>query len=161
MSTIQSQRENVTSLRNGLLELLGGMDYCLDWKPGEDDWSAREIVYHLLDTPPGGNAALVQKIIVSEISEYEIWSDRTNVTGERATLDMGEIEGDIAAFFEQFDAALASASDDDLRERRVLMRQRTRGEDVERTLAEALAGIDRHWRAHMEQLRELRDALGL
>ena len=41
------------------------------------------------------------------------------------------------------------------------MHQRTRGEDVERTLEEALAGIDRHWRGHTDQLREVREALGL
>ena len=74
---------------------------------------------------------------------------------------MAEIESDISAFFRLFDAALAAATDSDLQGRRVLMHQRTRGEDMERTLEEALAGIDRHWRAHMEQLKELREALGL
>ena len=160
MTTIQSQRDNIDSLRASIVELLDGMNYCLDWKPDDSGWSAREIVYHLLDTPPGGNAELVRKIVSGEIDEYEIWSDRTNITEARSTLDMAEIENDISAFFELFNAALAAASDDDLQGRRVLMHQRTRGEDVERTLEEALAGIDRHWRGHMEQLRELREALG-
>ena len=161
MTTIQSQRENIESLRASLVELLDGMNYCLDWKPDDSDWSAREIAYHLLDTPPGGNAELVRGIVSGEIAEYEIWSDRTNVTEARSNMDMAEIESDISAFFELFDTALAAASDSDLQARRILMHQRTRGEDVERTLEEALAGIDRHWRAHMEQLRELREALGL
>ena len=161
MTTIQSQRENIDSLRASLVQLLDGMNYCLDWKADDSDWSAREIVYHLLDTPPGGNAELVRKIVSGEISEYEIWSDRTNVTEARSTLDFAEIESDIAAFFGLFDAALAAAIDEDLQGRRVLMHQRTRGEDMERTLEDALAGIDRHWRGHMEQLRELREALGL
>ena len=160
MTTIQSQRDNVDSLRTALLELLDGMNYCLDWKPDESQWSAREIVYHLLDTPPGGMAAVAQGIVLGEITEYEIWSDFTNVTEARATLDMAEVERDIAAFFAVFADALEAASDADLPARRVLMRQRTRGEDVERTLEEALAGFDRHWRAHLEQLAELRAALG-
>ena len=160
LTTIQNQRESVALLRSGLLELLEGMNYCLDWKSSDSDWSAREIVYHLLDTPRGGTAALVRKIVAGEISEYEIWSDRTNITDERSTLDMEQIEGDIGAFFESFDAALATASDDDLQGRRVLMHQRTRDEDVERTLEEALAGFDRHWRGHLEQLAEVRGALG-
>ena len=161
MTTIHRQRENIDSLRASLVELLEGMNYCLDWKPDDSDWSAREIVYHLLDTPPGGNAELVRKIVSGEIAEYEIWSDRTNITDARSTMDMAEIESDISAFFELFDAALAGASDSDLQIRRVVMHQRTRGEEVERTLQEALAGIDRHWRGHMEQLGELRGALGL
>ena len=160
MTTIQSQQENVDSLRTILLELLDGMNYCLDWKPEEAEWSAREIVYHVIDTPPGGMASVVQGIVSGEITEYEIWSDRTNITEARATLDMTEVEGDIAAFFETFNAALVAASDDDLGGRRALMHQRTRNEDVERTLEESLAGFDRHWRGHMEQLAGLRAALG-
>ena len=160
MTTIQSQLENVDSLRAALLGLLDGMNYCLDWKPEESEWSAREIVYHLLDTPPGGTASLVQSIVRGEITEYEIWSDRTNVTETRATLDMAEIEEDIAAFFATFSDALAAASDADLQGRRVLMRQRTRGEDEERTLEMLLAGWARHWRGHLAQLGELRAALG-
>ena len=160
MSTIQSQRDNLESLRDSLLELLDGMNYCLDWKPSDSDWSAREIVYHLLDTPPGGMAAVVRGIVSGEISEYEIWSDRTNITEARATLDMDEIHADIGAFFAVFSDGLTTAADGDLEGRRALMRQRTRAEDVERTLEEALAGFDRHWRAHLEQLGELRAALG-
>jgi hypothetical protein len=157
---IESQRENADSLRTALLELLDGMNYCLDWKPEESDWSAREIVYHVIDTPPGGMAAVVRDIVSGEISEYEIWSDRTNVTGNRATLDKEEVEADIAAFFDVFSGALANATDADLQGRRVLMHQRTRGQDEDRTLETALAGFDRHWRAHLEQLGELRAALG-
>ena len=160
MTTIKSQRENADSLRGALLGLLDGMNYCLDWKPDESEWSAREIVYHLLDTPPGGIPPVVKGIISGEISEYEIWSDRTNITEARATLDMAEIESDIGAFFTEFNDALQSAADRDLQVRRALMRQRTRGQDEERTLEALLAGFDRHWRGHLEQLGELRAALG-
>lgn len=161
LTTIQIQRENLDSLQSSLLELLDGMNYCLDWKPEESDWSAREIVYHLLDTPSGGVPPVVKGIVSGEISEYEIWSDRTNITEARATLEMQEVEADISAFFANFNEALQSASDADLQGRRVLMRQRTRGQDEERTLEAVLAGFDRHWRAHLEQLGELRAALGL
>ena len=161
MNTIQSQRENLDSLHTALLELLDGMNYCLDWKPDDDSWSAREVVYHLLDTPPGGMATVVQGIVSGSISEYEIWSDRSNVTETRATHDMPEIESDISALFDAFGAALAPATDTDLQDRHVLMHQRTRGEEVERTLETALAGFDRHWRGHLEQFGELRAALGL
>ncbi len=160
MTSIQSQRENADSLRSALLQLLDGMNYCLDWKPEESDWSAREIVYHLIDTPPGGMASVVKGMVSGEITDYEIWSDRTNVTEARATLDMAEVEADIDAFFDVISKALAAATDDDLQGRRALMHQRTRGQDEERTLETALVGLDRHWRAHLEQLGELRSALG-
>lgn len=160
MSTIEEQRENLESLRTGLVDLLRGMDYCLDWKPEDSQWSARDIVYHLLDTPPGGTPAVVRGIVSGEISEYEIWSDRTNVIGDRATREMDGIQDDIAGFFAAFNEALKSAEDADLQGRSVVTHQRTRGEDLERTLEEVLAGFDRHWRGHLEQLAELRAALG-
>ena len=114
MSTVQEQRENVESLRMGLLELLEGMDYCLDWKPDDSLWSAREVVYHLLDTPPGGTPSVVRGIVSGEISEYEIWSDRTNVTDVRSTRDMDEVREDIGSFFSAFGEALEKAGDADL-----------------------------------------------
>ena len=136
------------------------MNYCLDWKPEETAWSAREIVYHIIDTPPGGMAQIVSGIVSGDLSEYEIWSDRSNVTEARATLEMAEVEADIASFFDAFSLALTPANDADLQGRTVLMHQRTRGEEVQRTLEAALAGFDRHWRAHLEQLGELRESLG-
>ena len=160
MTTIQAQRENLDTMQAALLELLAGMNYCLDWKPDASDWSAREIVYHLLDTPPGGMAAVAQGIVSGKIAEYEIWSDQSNVTATRATLDLAEIEADIATFFATFTAALSAATDADLTGRRAVMRQRTRAQDEERTLADVLAGFNRHWRAHLAQLTELRAALG-
>ena len=160
MITIQSQRENLNSLQSALMDLLDGMNYCLDWKPDDSDWSPREIVYHLLDTPLGGTASLVQGILSGDIREYEIWSDRTNVNEARATLDMEEVEADISSFFTKFNDALQTADDADMQRRRVVMHQRTRGEEQERTLEALLTGWDRHWRAHLEQLGELRAALG-
>ena len=161
MTTIQEQQETLASLRESLEGLLDGMNYCLDWKPDGDDWSPREIVYHLLDTPPGGMAPVVRGVVSGEISEYEIWSDRSNVTEVRATLELPEIHADITAFFDAFAAALGSASEADLQGRRVMMHQRTRGQDEERTLETALERFAGHWRGHLEQLSELRSALGL
>ncbi len=160
MSTIQSHHDNLDSLRSSLLELLDGMNYCLDWKPSDSDWSAREIVYHIIDTPPGGTPSVVRGIVAGEVAEYEIWSDRTNVTEARSTLDMDEVVGDIETFFSDFEIALSSASDGNLQEIKVLMHQRTREEDVGRTLEAVLAGFDRHWRGHLDQLGGLRAALG-
>ena len=160
MATIREQRENVDSLQAVLLEQLDGMDYCLDWKPNDSDWSAREIVYHLLDTPPGGTPSVVRGIVAGEITEYEIWSDRTNVDEARLVREIDGIHEDIASYFAAFADALSGAADADLQGRVVLMHQRTRNEELERTLEGVLAGFDRHWRAHLEQLGELRAALG-
>ena len=82
--------------RAGRYELLPGLE-----AGGESDWSAREIVYHLVDTPPGGNGlAGANASWPGKSTEYEIWSDRTNLTEAYGRLlDMPEVEKDIEAHF--------------------------------------------------------------
>ncbi len=158
---LQTQQENLSALMAELLRLMEGMDYCLDWKPEDHDWSVREVVYHILDTPPGGIHTVVQGLIDGSISEYEIWSDRSNVTPERSAHDMEQILVDVRQFFGGLAESLSSAAEGDLESKLALMHQRTRDEHAERTLSGVLAGFDRHWRGHLEQIAGLRNALGL
>ena len=160
-TNLPEHHENLNSLQAALLELLAGMNYCLDWKPDEATWSAREIVYHILDTPPGGMPTIVQGIISGEIAEYEIWSGLSNITPTRSTLDLAEIEADITQFFAAFNKALTTANNADLQRKQATMHQRTRQQDEERTLETVLTGFTNHCRNHLTQLNELRTALGL
>ena len=159
-TSLPEHHENLNSLQAALLELLAGMNYCLDWKPDETTWSAREIVYHILDTPPGGMPTIVQGIISGEITEYEIRSGHSNITPARSTLDLAEIESDITQFFAAFNKALTTANDPDLQRKQATMHQRTRQQDEERTLETVLTGFTNHCRSHLTQLNELRTALG-
>ncbi len=156
----QAHQENAATVHTELLTLLEGMDYCLDWKLQESDWSAREVVYHLLDTPPGGAHTVIRGIVSGEITEYEIWSDLTNMTPERSGHDMEQITANIGDFFGNINEVLNAAAEADLDGKSVMAHQRTRGSDEERTLEDVLAGFERHWQAHLSQIKELRDALG-
>jgi hypothetical protein len=156
----QGHQDNAGTIHAELLKLLEGMDYCLDWKLQDSDWSAREVVYHLLDTPPGGSHAVVRGVVSGEITEYEISSDLTNMTPERSGHDMEQITASIADFFANMNEAVGNAAEEDLDGKSVMVHQRTRGTDEERTLEAVLAGFDRHWRDHLAQIKELRDALG-
>ncbi len=75
--------ENARAIRTELLHLLEGMDYCLDWKSDPSSWCTREVVYHLLDTPPGGIHSILQGTLSGELKEFDLWADRTNMTPER------------------------------------------------------------------------------
>ena len=79
-SSKQAHLDNAAVIQGELTALLDGMDYCLDWKPDPESWSAREVLYHLLDTPPGGIHKVAAGIVAGSITEYEIWSDRSNMT---------------------------------------------------------------------------------
>ena len=158
----QAQLDSVASIKSEFLALLIGMDYCLDWKQDETEWSARELVYHVLDTPPGGAQNLVKGIISGEVQEYEIWSDLTNITPERSAYDLDRVNEDIEAFFNSLSESVSGLAVSDLDEKKVMMHQRTREVDEERTLNAILdRTLNGHIRDHLTQLQALREALAI
>ena len=154
--------EKAQSVRDQLLRLLDGMDYCLDWKPDPSSWSARQVIYHVLDTPHGGLNQIVWGALSGELEEIDLWASRDNITPDRLSYDLEQISEDISEFFRDLDEALETASPDDFDEKSVLIHFKSRGAHERRTLQELLEGaFDRHWQEHLSQIRELREGLGL
>ena len=150
------------SVRMELLSILNGMDYCLDWKSDPSEWSARELVYHILDTPPGGVHNLVKGILTGEITEYDLWADLTNVTPERAGYDIDQVVADIEQLFQELDDSIGGASDEDIETKMVMMHQKTAGYDEERSLRTILdRTLTVHMRGHLTQLLQVKKALGI
>ena len=149
------------SIRAELLELLDGMDYCLDWKPESSVWCVREVVCHLLDTPPGGIHSIVRGILSGELEEYDIWAGRTSMTPEKQAKDMAQLLDDINTLFQGLEQTLGSATDDDLTGKPVVAHLKSRGVDEQRTVDMLLErGFDGHWREHLNQIGDLRASLG-
>jgi hypothetical protein len=120
------------------------------------------LVYHILETPPGGAQNLVKGILAGEVDEYEIWSDLTNITPERSVYDLPQINADIEGFFQSLDASISGMADEDLEGKKVMMHQRTRGVDEERTLNAILERtLNGHIRDHLTQIQAIRDALAI
>ena len=154
--------DNLNTARDQLLDLLSGMDYCLDWKPEPADWSARQATYHLLDTPPGGIHQVLEGAISGELEDFEISSGADNITPERSIYDLEQILEDVDRFFTAAQEALEAAGDLDLQEKSVLARDRASGVDHGFTLGafwDTMFGA--HWNDHLEQIRRLREALGM
>ena len=153
--------ETARGIKTELLEILEGMDYCLDWRSDPSEWSVRDLVYHVLDTPPDGVHSLIRGIVSGEITEYDLWSDRTNMTPERAAYDMDQLRADVAAFGDGLVASLAATPEEDLEGKTVMMHQKTRGVDEVRTLQTVVErSLNGHLREHLTQLREIRASLG-
>jgi len=158
----QGHIEKVREIKNDLLAVLDGMDYCLDWKLNPTEWSARELIYHVVDTPPGGVNGLVKGILSGNITEYDLWSDLTNVTPERLTYDLPRIKADIEAFINDLLDILSCMSDTALEETTVMMHQKTRLIDEERSIDAILTRtLSGHIQEHLVQLRGLREALAI
>ena len=154
--------EKVRSVQSELLGLLEGMDYCLDWKPDPSSWSARQVVYHILDSPPGGIHQVLWGTLSGDLDEIDLWSDLDNMTPERSAHDLEQIREDIGEFFHGMEEALEAADEEDFEEKSILAHMKSWGVDEQRTLQMLLertfAG---HWEEHLVQIRELRDGLGM
>ena len=158
----QAHLDSIQSIKSEFLAVLEGMAYCLDWKQDESEWSARELVYHMLDSPPGGAQNLVKGIISGDVQEYEIWSDLTNITPERAAFDIGQVNADITTFFGSLSNSISGLTDGDLDQKKATMYQRTRGSEEERTLNAILERtLNGHIKEHLVQLRTIREALAI
>ncbi|MEO2140895.1 MAG: hypothetical protein ABGX63_01805 [bacterium] len=158
----QAHIDSVQSIKKDLLAVLEGMDYCIDWKQDDSEWSARELIYHVIDTPPGGVNNLVSGIYSGEVTEYDLWSDLTNLTPERLAYDLEQVTADIEAFIESLDGALSAMSEEDLHDKKVMMHQKTRNVDEERSINTILERtLNGHIREHLVQLQALREALAI
>ena len=158
----EENQEKVSGICSELLALIEGMDYCMDWKPDDSAWSVRQVLYHVLGTPTGGIHRVVQGTLSGELAEFEIWADMDNITNERMVLDIEQIRADIDQFFHQLTQAIDSADEEDFDVKSVLAHLRSRGADETRTVQELLDwAFEGHWRGHLTQISELRDALGM
>lgn len=138
------------------------MDYCLDWKPDAGSWSAREIVYHLVDTPPGGLHSLISGILSGRNREFDLIPGRAHLNPERQTLDIDQVRRDILRELDGLEAAVAVANDGELSTLTVLAHLKGREIDGERTPQALLNELfAEHWHRHSVQLRELRANLGI
>lgn len=155
----------VRRVRDELTGLLDGMDYCLDWKDGDnralDQWSAREVLYHLVDTPEGGIGGVIAGVLNGTRGEVTILPDANNMTAERMSADIDEAKAGPLAILQTAEDAIAGASDDDFVDRTALAHLPHRDIHEVRTAQSFIDGLERHWGEHLNQLRAIRETLGM
>ena len=153
---------DIQSIRVELSRLLDGIDYCFDWKPEDGEWSAREVVYHVADTPSGGLHVALQRVLEKSIEELPITSSLTNLTDERRLKDLDNVRQDVEAVLAGLEGALASTTDAQLKETTVRLHSISRSTIEDRTAQELMErAFVGHWREHLGQLAALREMLGL
>ena len=158
LATVQRIREELTGL-------LDGMDYCLDWKEGDgspsDQWSAREVLYHLVDTPEGGIGSVIAGVLEGSLAEVTILPDISNMTPERMAADVGDALAGPLVTLQTAADAIANADDGDFEGRTALAHLPHRGVHEQRTAQSFIDGLERHWGEHLNQIRAIREALGM
>ena len=81
----------IRTLKQDLTDVLDGMDNCLDWKNDPNSWSAREVIYHLIDTPAEGRDLLVRRILKTEGEAFELGPDISNMSEVRLLNDIEQV----------------------------------------------------------------------
>ena len=154
--------QEVQSIRSELGRLLEGIDYCLDWKPNDEEFSARETIYHMTDTPAGGIHTAIQGVLAGTVQEIPISSGLTNITDARQEKDLDKLREDLESVLAGLEKALAPTTDAEMDSKTVTLHSITRSTTTERSVNDLVSGIFvRHWREHLGQLAALREALGL
>ena len=160
MATRDENLATVRRILDELTALLEGMDYCLDWKDG-DNWCAREVLYHLVDTPEGGIGSVIAGVLGGTRDEITILPDANNMTPERMAADIDEARAGPLTILQTAEVAIAAASDTDFTERTAMAHLPHRGVHEARTAQAFIDGLERHWGEHLNQLRAIRDTLGV
>ena len=163
MTTARDQHlTNVAEIRSELLQILDGMEDCLDWRPDEESWSAREVFTHMLYTPPNGVPEILQGLLSGAVHEYDLWADQKYLSEEATGWTLEQVKAQFNGYFESLEQQLEELDDATLESTTAMVHQRNRHWDEPRPaqwLVERLfAG---HWREHLVQLGELKSgALG-
>ena len=163
MTTLkQSILDSAKEVQRELDVMLEGMDYCLDWKPDDEEWSAREVLWHVLEDPEGGIPRTVEGILDGSRTEVTIIADETHLNDERQAMDMDQIRAALSEYFDTLDSVLADASDEDIAGKAASCWFPLRNHREDRTAQNLLEGLFlNHWRDHVGQLKEIREGLGL
>ena len=160
MATRDENLATVRRIRDELTALLEGMDYCLDWKDG-DNWCAREVLYHLVDTPEGGIGSVIAGVLDGTRAEITILPDANNMTPERMAADLDGAQAGPLAILQTAEEAITAASDIDFTERTATAHLPHRSVHEVRTAQAFIDGLERHWGEHLNQLRAIRETLGV
>ena len=154
--------QNVADIRSELFQILEGMEEVLDWREDDESWSAREVVTHMLYTPPPGVPHVLAAVMSGDTTEYDLWADQKYMSEEAQGWSLDQVRQQFEDYFSALERALAPLDDATLEETTPMVHQRNRLWDEPRPaqwLVERLfAG---HWREHLGQLQELKaGALG-
>jgi len=152
----------IRTLKQDLTDVLDGMDNCLDWKKDPDSWSAREVIYHLIDTPAEGMDLLVHRILKTEGEVFELVPGISNMSEVRLLNNIEQVKADIFNILDNLELIITDASWEELTEKTIVVDLVAQCTNEERTILNLLQGLFiRHWSQHVIQLKNTRSSLGL
>lgn len=161
-ATVNELRKKSEAAWDRIGAQLAGMGPHLDRAPAPGEWSARQVLCHLL-FPPGFDAvALLKRFAPTDLPLIEIVPGQVTVTPERARMPLPDLVAaleaqrrDVFAYLETLDEAGLG------HKARIPIFEPLIGTDEITLPIFVGAMFDRHWNAHADQLATIRQAAGL
>ena len=151
----QAAWDNLTAQLRGMAPFLERAD-----EPGE--WTARQVLTHLLFPPDWDLVTVLRSFRERDLPVIEIEPGDPFLTPERRTLSLDQLVASLEAQWRDVFAYLRSLGEGDLgRKARIPLFKTFMGTD-EITLPVFVGALfEHHWNDHASQLAKIRDAVGL
>jgi len=156
---LQRKNDAAWEALGGTLE---GMEACLELPDAPGEWTAREVLCHLLFEPGAKPVGLLERFTAGAPPLVEITPGAVTVTPERQRMTLAELVAALDGQRREVFGYLATLDEADLARRaRIPVFGPLLGTDE--VPLPIFVGImfDRHWAAHTEQLAKIRRAAGL
>jgi len=141
---------------------LEGMEAYLERTDAPGQWTAREVLCHLLFEPGSKPVALLERFAIDDPPLVEITPGAVTVTPERRRMTWADLVAALDGQRRDVFGYLATLGDADLARRaRIPVFGPLLGTDEVPLPVFVDVMFDRHWTAHIEQLAKIRRAAGL
>jgi hypothetical protein len=160
--TVNELRKKSEAARDRIGRQLDGMAAHLDRAPAPGEWSARQVLCHLLLEPGFDAVALLRCFAPRDLPLLEIVPGQVTVTAERARMTLPELIGGLDAQHQDVFAYLETLDEAGLGGKaRIPLFEPLIGTDEITLPIFVEVMFDRHWHAHADQLAQIRRAAGL
>ena len=161
-ATVTELRKKSEAASANLHRQLEGMEPYLERSDAPGEWTAREVLCHLLFEPGRQPAALLKTFADRDLPVIEISPGDTNVTPERQKMTLAELADALESQRRALFGYLDGLSEADLqRKARIPFFKQFMGTDEIPIPMFVGAMFDFHWNDHAGQLGRIRQAVGL
>lgn len=159
---VQELRAKADAAYANLSRQLQGMDAHLERAEAPGEWTARQVLGHLLFEPGWNPVDTLKTFSHSNLPVIEIKPGLTDTSGPRATMSLRQFLDSLDGQRRSVFAYLDSLSDADLRRKsRIPLFKELMGTDEVPMPVFVGALFDYHWNDHAGQLAKIRKAVGL
>ena len=160
---VDELRKKNDAVWDSLGRVLQGMEGHLEQADAPGEWTARQVLCHLLFEPGWKPVAMLERFTSgTNLPLFEITPGVTSVTPERERMTLGELTAaldaqrrEVFGYLETLDAALLG------RKARIPLFKPKLGTDEVPLPVFVGAMLERHWIGHVDQLAKIRAAAGL